>query len=185
MKLTASLVAEAAAAYADAEPLYPVEREQLDVFPRMVATGEFGWRDAEWVVRWYYRRYLGAYPHADRQAVEARFDENDFEAVRAALTDASEATDATAAVERLTTLRGVDVRIASAFLMFIDPERYVVVGDREWAVLRRADVLSDPYPDPPDVSAYRAYLDACRSLTDSFDCDHWTLYRALWRLWEE
>ena len=185
MELTRSLVSDAAAAYAAEGPLYPVEREQVETLPDAFEAGAFGRRDAEWVVRWYYRRFLGDYPDAERRAAEERFERNDFEAVRAAVQEAATAADAAAAAERLTRLSGVDVPVASAFLMFADPERNVVVGEREWTVLREAGSLSDPYPDPPSVADYETYLGACRSLADRFDCDGWTLYTALWRVWKD
>jgi len=184
MELTGALVAEAAAEYRDEEPLYPVEREHLDIFPEMVATGEYGWRDVEWVVRWYYRRTLGEYPHGDRQARERAFARNDFETVREVLAAVDPAATPEAAVDRLTDLDGVDVPVASAFCMFLAPQSAIVLGDREWAVLERAGELDAPYPDPPSAADYRRYLDACRTVADRADCDCWTVYTALWRLWK-
>ncbi len=182
MELTRSLVSDAAAAYREEEPLYAVEREQVETLPAAFESGKFGRRDAEWVVRWYYRRYLGEYPDVDRRAAEERFERNDSETIRAAVREAADAADG---VARLTRLSGVDVPVASAFLMFADPERNVVTGEREWTVLREAGALGDPYPDPPSAGEYEAYLEACRSLTDRLDCDGWTLYTALWRLWKQ
>lgn len=184
MELTRSVVESRASEYRAEEPLYSVEQEAIDIFPEMFATGEFGFRDAEWVVMWYYRRFLGEFSHARRQSVEAAFGNNDFETIKQVVADVVETSNPRANVERLTDLDGVDVPIASAFLMFLDPEQYVVVGEREWSVLEEADLLSDPYPDPPSPSDYERYLDACRQLTDRFDCDCWTLYMALWRLWK-
>lgn len=185
MDLTRSTVATEAETYRRREPLSPVEREQIETLPKAFAEGEFGWRDAEWVVRWYYRRFLGAFPDAERRAVEERFGRNDFETVRRAIRDAVRADSTAERIERLTDLEAVDVPVASAFLAFVDPEEYVVVGEREWAVLREAGELSGPYPDPPSIAEYEAYLETCRTLADRFDCDLWTLYRALWRLWKE
>jgi len=184
MDLTRSVVDAKAEEYRQEEPLYSVEQEAIDIFPSMFADAAFGWRDAEWVVRWYYRRYLGEYPHADRQAVETTFGNNDFETLQQVIDEVVTASDVAADVERLTDLVGVDVPVASAFLMFIDPESYIVVGEREWTVLQRADVLTDSYPDPPSVSAYVTYLEHCRRLTDRLDCQMWWLYMALWRLWK-
>jgi hypothetical protein len=183
MELTPSLVAERAREYRETEPLYDVEREHVEDLPEAFAEGDYGWRDAEWVVQWYFRRYLGAYPNADRQAAESAYGGNDFEDVRDALSAVRRAEDDRERVRLLTTLDGVDVRVASAFLQFTLPDRYIVAGDREWAVLRAAGELDDPYPDPPDVEAYLAYLDTCRDVADRCDCSLWTLYTALWRLW--
>ena len=185
MELTPSLVAEQAREYRESEMLSDTEREHLEILPGMFADGEYGRRDAEWVVQWYFRRYLGAYPNADRRAAESAYGENDFEAVRDTIA-AVEAADADAErVRLLTSLEGVDVRIASAFLQFMFPEKHIVVGDREWATLHEAGELDRPYPDPPDVEAYLTYLDVCREVADRCDCDLWTLYTALWRLWND
>ncbi|QLK25662.1 hypothetical protein HYG81_16495 [Natrinema zhouii] len=182
MELTRSLVESQAREYRNREPLYAVEEENLETLPAAFESGEYGRRDAAWVVRWYYRRFLGDYPDDERRDAEERFRTNDFEAVRVAIADAVDASDATAGIDSLTALEAVDVPVASAFCMFIDPDEFVVVGPREWSTLRDADELPHPYPDPPSVSQYETYLERCRSLADRFDCDLWTLYRALWRL---
>lgn len=185
MELTASLVESKAEEYRRTEPLYDVEEERIETLPAAFSTGEFNWRDAEWVVRWHYRRFLGEYPHADRQAAEEAFRDTDFEALLAAVQTATSTDVPETQVEALTALDGVDVRVASAFLLFIDPERSLVVGDREWSVLEAAGELADPYPDPPTPADYERYLEVCRELCDRFDCSAWTLYRALWRLAKE
>ncbi|RQG89969.1 hypothetical protein EA462_08150 [Natrarchaeobius halalkaliphilus] len=182
MKLTRSLVTAEARQYREQEPLFVVERENLKTLPGALESGEYGRRDAAWIVRWYYRRFLGEYPDEARRNAEERFWETDFDAVRTAISGAIDAPDAAVAVDRLTDLEAVDVPVASAFLMFIDPEAYVVVGPREWSVLSTTGELSEPYPDPPSVAQYQRYLEQCQSLADELDCDLETLYRALWRL---
>lgn len=182
VELSDSVVDRTVREYEAAEPLYEREREHLRTFPSAFADGEYGWKDAQWVVRWYFRRYLGAYPDDDRAAVEDAFDENDFEAVRGAVDAALAADDLEARLRALTELSGVDVAIASAFLFFFDSERFLVVGEREWGVLRAAGELVGPYPDPPSPAAYERYLTTARSLTEKFDCTLWDLYRCLWRL---
>ncbi|ELY70417.1 hypothetical protein [Natrinema versiforme] len=182
MEVTDSLVATKAREYREREPLYTVEQEAIETLPAALETGEYGRRDAAWVVRWYYRRHLGDYPDDERRAAEDRFRSNDFDAVRSAIADAVDAATAAEAIDRLTDLGAVDVSVASAFCMFIDPDEYVVVGPREWSALRDAGELERSYPDPPSVSDYERYLERCRSLADRFDCELWALYRALWRL---
>jgi hypothetical protein len=182
MELTRSLVTSRAREYREREPLYPVEGEQLETLPDAFASGEYGRRDAAWVVRWHYRRFLGDYPDEDRRDAEDRFWNNDFEAVRDAIAAAVDASDAADGIDSLTDLEAVDVSVASAFLMFVDPEKYVVVGPREWAALREAGELAGDYPDPPSISEYETSLERCRALADRLECDLWTLYRALWRL---
>lgn len=182
VELSRDLVVSKAAEYEDEEALYAVEEEQIAGLPRAFASGNYGWRDAAWVVRWHYRRYLGDYPDDRRRVREDAFGRNDFEEVREAIGATVAANEAAEMVERLTVLEGVDVSVASAFLQFIDPGRFVVIGEREWAVLQGADELSEPFPAPPSIEAYEAYLEACRSIADRYDCDLVSVHRALWRL---
>ena len=181
MELSRSLVVEEAESYRESEPLVTVEDQHLDILPGMFADGEFGHRDAEWVVRWYFRRFLGRYPDAERRRREEQFRENDFDRVHTLLGELA-GMDVDEALDRLTALDGVDVPVATAFLQFADPDSYLVVGEREWSVLHEAGELSEPSPDPLSPAAYETYLSRCRALADEFDCDLVTLYRALWRL---
>lgn len=185
LTLTRPLVEAKAEAYAAREGLFAVEDEQLETLPAALAAGDYGWRDVEWVVRWTYRRYLGAYPDDRRRAVESAFGENDFEAVRAALATARSAAGPDEALAALTGLSGVDVPVASALLMFLDPAAYLVVGEREWTVLHEAGELDDPAPDPVTAADYARYLESCRAVADRLDCSLWALSRALWRLWAD
>lgn len=185
MDLNRSLVAERAAEYERVEPLLDRERDHLDTFPEAFETGDYGWKDAEWIVRWYFRRYLGAYPDDRRREIEDAFARNDFDDVRDAIAAAREADGVEAKLRELTTLSGVDVRIASAFLLFLDPASYVAIDDRAWHALFAADRVDEPYPDPPSPADYRRYLSTCREVADRFDCSLQELYRALWRLGSE
>lgn len=182
MELTGEVVRAKAAEYEGEHALFAVEDEQVEGLPGAFASGNFGWRDAEWVVQWYYRRSLGAVPNAERRAREDAYDENDYEAVRDALAAASEAETALEGLDHLTELSGVDVGVGSAFLMFLDPEANIVVGDREWGTLHRAGELDDPMPADLTRADYGTYLEVCHELGERFDCSMWTLYRALWRL---
>ena len=182
MELDCQTVEDRAREYRDTAALYAVERQHVDILPEMFETGEFGWRDPEWVVQWYFRRFLGAYPDAERRAIEDAFGDNTYEAVLSAIQGAIDAEDAATALDRLTALDGVDVGVGSAFLQFIDPERYVVCSEREWATLRSAGELECAYPDPPSTADYEGYLETCRSIADRCGCSLLTLYRALWTL---
>lgn len=182
MELSRAVVEEKVTEYENEEPLYAVEDQHVEMLPRMFSKGEFGRRDVKWVVEWYYRRFLGEFPNRERRAIENSFDENDFETVRSVIDDVTEQGDVARQLERLTELEGVDVPLASAFLLFVDPDEYIVVGQREWNVLREAGELDDPYPDPPSIQEYETYLENCRDLADELDCDMWTLYQTLWRL---
>ncbi|MFA9517221.1 hypothetical protein ACERIT_08395 [Halopenitus sp. H-Gu1] len=185
MDLTAETIDALASTYRDREPFYPVEREQQETLPDVLRSGEFGRRDVEWVVRWYFRRHLGDQSHAERRAIEERFANNPFgdvlDAITAAAADAHD-DDPETALRRLTSLDGVDVPIASAFLAFIDPDAYVVCGEREWEALHEIDRLERRYPDPPTIDEYGDYLSACLSIVEETGHEPWTVHRALWRL---
>jgi hypothetical protein len=182
MDLTRTLVTKRAEEYTDEEPLYPVEEEAIETYPAAFGENEFGWRDVEWVVQWHYRRFLGTYPEKEHRAGEKQFGENEFSEVRAVIADVVASTDLDEQIGCLTALEGVDLPVASAFLQFIDPERYMVVDGRTWGVLREAGELDEPYSDPPSVEEYREFIRACRRIGEDLDVDLWTLYRALWRL---
>lgn len=181
MNLTESLIEDKAREYTRREPLFSIEQDNIDTLPAAFADGSFTWKDAEWVVWWYYRRFLGEYPHDRRRAVEDAFAGNDFGTVRDVIETVRSANDPPTRVRQLTTLDGVDVPIASAFLLFMYPERYIVVGEREWGVLHDAGELG-VYPDSPSVGEYGTYLETARTVADRFGLGLWTLYRGLWRL---
>ncbi len=182
MELTAERIAEKRGEYPAAQPLSTVEEEHREMLPETFASGDYGWRDAEWVVQWYYRRFLGAYPDSERRRVEETYGTNSFEDVRAAIAGAVGAEAMADKLESLTALEGIDVPVGSAFLQFIAPDRYIVVSGREWEVLRRTGEIGDDYPDPPTVPDYERYLETTRTLASRRDCDLWGLYRALWVL---
>lgn len=185
MPVSRSTVEAAADEYGDVQPLAGVEREHLDMLPETLRGGDYGWRDVEWIVQWYYRRFLGAYPDANRRSAEESFRDNEFEAVLAAVDDALAAEETDARIGHLTSLEGVGVPAASAFLQFLFPDRYVVVDRRSWTVLRESGELDGAYPDGPTVEDYLAFDAACRDLRDRLGVDAWTLYRALWVLGRE
>ncbi len=182
MRLSRPLVVGKAEEYAEEEPLYPVEEEAIETYPAAFGEGEFGWRDAEWVVQWHYRRFLGAYPEDRRREGEERFGENERGAVHEAVLDAANADGLEGRVDRLRELEGVDLSVASAFLQFIDPERYMAVDERTWGALYGVGELEDPYSDPVSVEEYREFIATCRRVAGELDVDLWTLYRALWRI---
>jgi hypothetical protein len=184
MDLTPSFVAESADTYREIQPLFAVEREHVEILPGMFADGEFGWRDPEWVVQWYYRRFLGGYPDAERRAAEAAYDENTYEDVHSAISGAVSADDVAGKLDEVTAVRGVDVPVGTAFLAFLDPDRYIVCSEHEWEALRATGELETPYPDPPDAAAYESYLETCRTVADRCEVSLWQLYRALWTIGE-
>lgn len=182
MALSPETVASLATEYQEAQPLAAIEAEHREMLPETFASGEYGWRDAEWVVQWYFRRFLGAYPDAERRAAEDAFGENNYEAVHAAISGAVAAEDVETKLDMLTDLRGIDSSIASAFLQFAEPSSYLVVSEAEWTALAAADELDGRYPDPPSVDDYEEYLTACRSIAERSEEELQTVYRALWML---
>jgi len=195
MSLTESTIRDRARKYAESEPLYDVERQHVETVPKTFAGDEYGRRDAQWIVRWYFRRYLGEYPDRERREREETFRDNEFgdvmDAIGAAVDavgpgdtaddDPPDAADALDAIDALTALDGVDVAVASGFLQFLVPSRFVAIDPRTWHALVAADELDDPYPDPPSPAEYRRFDDACRAVMARTGVDAWTLYRALWR----
>lgn len=191
-------------AYRESAPFYPVEKESIESLPDAFRAGEYGQRDVEWVVRWYFRRRVDAIDHDRRREIEERVGNADRAAMREAMWDAVDALDGdegddanagdgTAesdpdhhrALDALTRLPGVDVAVGSALLWFLDPDRFFVVGDREWRVVAALTDLDGTYPDSMTVEAYDRYLDAVRTLADRLDIDHWRLYLVVQRLYAE
>jgi hypothetical protein len=182
MALDPEDVTAAADAYQSRQPMAAVEDEHREFLPDLLASGEFGWRDPEWVVQWFYRRHLGTYPDRERREREDAYGENDYEAVQRALTTAASADETREKLDALTALDGVDVPVASAFLAFCHPDRYLVCSEREWRVLYVHDELARPYPRPPTATDYERYLDVAREVAERCGCSLPTLARACWVL---
>ncbi|WP_255168042.1 hypothetical protein [Natrononativus amylolyticus] len=185
MGFTTDRLRAAAAEYERRHPFTIVEDERLETLPTAFSEGSFLWKDAEWVVRWFARRSLSGTPHPAEDA----FRENGYDDLEAAITGAESAETVTDAVERLTALEGVDVPIASAYLQFLDPERYVTLDEGAVAALEGAGSLSafpadalEAYPSPLEPTAYATYLEAVRAVSREHDLDLLRTYRALSRL---
>jgi hypothetical protein len=185
MELTADLVQETIGKYPEVQPLAHAEEEHIEMLPDMLASGDYGWRDPEWIVQWYGRRFLGGMPNAERRALEEAYDDNDYEDVHAAIEAAVDADSPEAKLSHLMSLAGVDVPIASAFCQFLHPERYVVVDERQWSTLREYGELDAAYPSPPTAEDYERYLETYRAVAERCECSLWDLYRTLWVLAEE
>lgn len=174
-----------AQAYRDQEPFYTVEQEQIETFGPAIANGQYGWRDVVWIVQWYYRRYLGAYPDDHRREIEETFAENEFEAIRDRLSEVIASSEVSEQVGLLTQLNGVDVGLASAFLMYIEPEERITIGPREWSALVNHSELERSPPEPFEPADYSSYLQTCREIGTRTDSTMWTVYQALWRLGDQ
>ncbi len=182
--------------YRESAPFYPVEKEAIESLPAAFRAGEYGPRDVEWVVRWYFRRAVTDIDHEERRAVESAVGDTDPRELRGAMWDGVDALDEEGetpphhrAIDALTRIPGVDVAVASALLWFLAPDECFVVGEREWAVVAsltddthlQAD-LDDQYPDPMTVDAYDRYLDAVCGVADRLEVDHWHLYMVIRRV---
>lgn len=191
--------------YRESAPFYPVEAEAVESLGDAFRAGDYGRRDVEWVIRWYFRRRVDAIDHDERRAVEEAVEDAEPRELRGALWDAIDALDEAArdgeegdegegdaprpahhrALDALTDLPGVDVAVASALLWFLDPDRFPVVGDREWRVVAALTDLDAGYPDRMTPAAYDRYRDAARTLADRLDVDGWRLYMVIQRVYAE
>ncbi|WP_435095250.1 hypothetical protein [Halorubrum sp. N11] len=194
-------VADHVEAYRESAPFYPVEAEAIESLSDAFRAGEYGKRDVEWVVRWYFRRAVTDIDHEERRAVEEAVSDVEPRELRGAMWDAIDALDGEAgdpshhhALDALTGIPGVDAAVASALLWFLDPDAYFVVGEREWAVVAALTGDSAPgpgpdldgsYPEPMTVDAYDRYLDAVGGLSDRLDVDHWHLYMVIRSVYAE
>ncbi len=185
MELTESTIADHAQEYATVEPLYAVEQQHIDMLPQTFASSDYGRRDVQWVVRWYFRRYLGQYPDQKRREREEAFRTNEFEDVLDTLGAVATGTATRAeTLQLLTNLAGVDGSLASAFLQFTAPQRYVTADERTWRVLKAAGELESSYPETCSIEAYATFDTACQRVCERTGTDAWSLYRALWRGWK-
>lgn len=189
--------------YRETAPFHPVEAESIETLPAAFRSGDYGRRDVEWVVRWYFRRRVDAIDHDERRAVEEAVEDVEPRRLRGAMWDAVDALEEGGsdgegdrngdsprpahhrALDALTGLPGVDVAVASALLWFLDPDRFLVVGDREWRVVAALTDLDPGYPEPMTPAAYDRYLDAVRTLADRLDVGHWHLYMVIQRVYAE
>ncbi|WP_050032240.1 hypothetical protein [Halorubrum halophilum] len=190
-------VADHVEAYRESAPFHPVEAEAIGSLSDAFRAGEYGKRDVDWVVRWYFRRAVTDIDHEERRAVEAAVADTEPRELRGAMWDAIDALDEEAAdgardpphrraLDALTQIPGVDTEVGSALLWFLEPDEYFVVGEREWAVVaaltgdaRSGADLDGPYPEPMTVDAYDRFLDGVRDLADRLGVDHWHLYMVI------
>lgn len=146
------------------------EDGHLKTLPEAFENGSWTVEDIEWIVRWKSSRSMGY------------FRRNDSEDVRECIGRALNVERVSQKIEILTQLDGVAVRMASAVLMFMDPDRFTVLDWRAWAVLHRTGYLPDEMPADPGVEEYLLFLGACWALANEYDVSLRTLDRVLWSL---
>lgn len=145
------------------------EPNQLQRLPTAFENGTWDWEDLEWIVRWKSPRPI------------KHFQSNDRDTVDDLIAKVVEAGSTQRKLDLLTDLSGVRVKMASAFLLFMDPKRYTVIDSRAGSVLTREGYIPSN-PDDPSIEEYINYLDVCRGLADEYEVELRTLDRALWVL---
>lgn len=85
-------------------------------------------------------------------------------------------------VKRLRSLDGVQVRMASALLLFMDPTAYTVLDVNAWETLQDSGNLYAELPTDPDADDYLRYLGVCHTLANDLGIELRILDRALWVL---
>jgi len=154
---------------ADDERYQSEEPTRLKRLPAAFENGTWTWDDLVWIVRWKSPRPLN------------HFKKNDPEYVEEVIEAVVEASSTRIKLGLLTNLKGVRVKMGSAFLLFMNPDQYTVIDVRAGAVLSREGYIPSN-PDDPSIEEYINYLDVCRGLADDFNVDLRTLDRALWVL---
>lgn len=170
MTLSQQLLEEQEVAYEAEEGRYAEEMERIETLPSAFTEGSWSIEDMKWIVRWKSSRSIGY------------FERNDREDVTQHVNDALAADSVSEKVDILSELDGVQVRMASAILLFVNPDRFTVLDWRAWDVLHENGYLPDEMPDDPTVEDYLLYLGACWAIANEYDVSLRTLDMALWAL---
>ena len=170
MTLSQQLLEEQEVAYEAEENRYAEEMKRIETLPSAFTEGSWSMADMEWIVRWKSSRSIGY------------FERNDREDVTQHVNDALAADSVSEKVDILSELDGVQVRMASAILLFVNPDRFTVLDWRAWDVLHETGYLPDEMPDDPTVEDYLLYLGACWAIANEYDVSLRTLDMALWAL---
>jgi hypothetical protein len=155
---------------ADDERYQEEEPRQLDRLPEAFENGTWTWDDLEWIIYWKSHRVIGHFRGNNQERVEDVID-------RVVATSSTRRK-----VNLLRELDGIQVKMASAFLLFMNPDEYTVMDSRACDVLTREGYLEKTMPQSPSTDQYINYIETCREIADRFDVDLRTLDRALWVL---
>ncbi|HYK82091.1 MAG TPA: hypothetical protein VEU55_03025 [Gemmatimonadales bacterium] len=128
---------------------------------RRIASGDVTRANLEDIYRWKSARRIGL--------LRTNTDADIEQALKAAIG----AEDVKVAVQSLTSLAGVGVKMASAILTAVDPERYTVLDVRALEAFGLKD--SD------DVGLYVLYLEACRTMAKQYEVTLRDFDRANWQ----
>lgn len=172
MGLNRNLVLDNAQEYSEviSDEQYREEQAQLERLPTVFRNRMWKWDDLEWIIRWKTPRSIGY------------FERNHPDTVDEVIFDVVEASSAQAKVRLLMDLSGIRVKMASAFLLFIDPDEYTVMDWRVCDVLTDEGYLQSSISDDPSIDEYIQYLQVCQSIAEQFGMDLRTLDRGLWVL---
>ena len=162
------------ALYAKTEDLYEDEIEQLESLPTAFEEGTWSQEDVEWILEW----KTGVFTKPTLR----HFRKNEDAVVQEHIENAVHESNIRTKVESLTSLSGVGVPVASAILLFINPDRFTVIDERAWRVLYETGYLPQELSDDPTVEEYLMYLGACWALANEYDVSLRTLDMALWAL---
>ena len=172
MSLNQDVILDNAQKYTEivSDDQYQEEQEKLDHLPVVFRNRMWTWDDLEWIVRWKTSRSIGYFERNDRDTVDK------------AIHNVMETSSLRQKVGLLIELSGIQVKMASAFLLFMNPEEYTVMDWRAADVLHNEGYLRSPISDDPSVDEYEEYVQACQSVADHFEVDLRTLDRGLWVL---
>jgi hypothetical protein len=128
---------------------------------RRIAAGDFSRPNLEAICRWKSVRRIRL------------LDQNTDAEIEQALKQVIAAAEVREAVEALTPLAGVGVKMASAILTAISPERYTILDFRALEALNIKDIGS--------VDLYVLYVKACRSMAKEYGVTMRDFDRANWQ----
>ncbi|ELY51074.1 hypothetical protein DV706_08485 [Natronorubrum bangense] len=157
------------------DPIYEEELERIETLPEVFSSGEWTQDDLEWIIKW---KVGTAFEKPTLRHIRSNSDEQ----IRRAIETAVNARAVGEKVNALTSIKGVGVPVASAILLFINPDRYTVIDVRAWGALYEMGYVDRELSDDPTIEEYLLYLGACWTLANEYDVSLRTLDMALWAL---
>lgn len=172
MAISREQVLDAAEHYSEEEGSYDEEVAQLDRLPGAFAAGSWKLEDLEWIVDWKSDRFSGTNVDDLNKNPEAR--------INRVIEEVLDTNAPIQKVEKLRQLTGVQTRMASAFLLFMNPSAYTVLDVKAWKTLQDNRYLDRGLSEEPDANDYIHYLGVCHALANEIDVELRTLDRAIW-----
>ncbi|ELZ66078.1 hypothetical protein C457_14900 [Haloferax prahovense DSM 18310] len=151
----------------EGEHNYKLENRLLSSLPSKFENSSWGMNDMMDIMSWM------------RPALKNHFSQNSHSDVQNAVRRATKATDVSDKIEALNEIYGVRTKVASAILMYMDPDDFSVMTNPSLIGLRD-NGYSVPAPsDNPSADEYAQYLDECRSIASQNNVSLRTLDRAM------